>query len=72
MNFGNFLTLCSVVQNIHLHVHDGEVKELFGNPVALLSLLYDSFLRDFEIVRIRTDPNNGDTIEVEIKEMEGK
>ena len=72
MSFGNFLDLCSADQNIHLHVYDGEVKEVFGISIALLSLLDDCFLEDFEIVYIRTDPNNSNTIEIEIKAMEGK
>lgn len=39
---------------------------------ALLSLLDDVFLKDFEAVLFRTDPIENEAIEVEAKPMKGK
>ena len=72
MSFGNFLDLCDCDQSIHLYTYDGEPKELLGKSFAFLSLLDDVFLRDFEVVYIKTDPNNSNAIEVEIRAMKGE
>ena len=72
MNLDNFLDLCSTDQDIHLRVYDGEVKELRGTTNAFLSLLDDCFLKDFEVIFIRSVLDSCGEIQVDIKGKDGK